>query len=190
LPVSAAERWPVMRELYETGVAVEDLAILTSLTVRAILQRAAREGWGVPGEGDAVRFERIRDARERVLAEVDAAMAEGGESGLDKARIETAAAAMKILERLMESERALLLARQQAERARQAEREAAERARAQAAAMEEDAESARENQERRDAEIAEVLQSIDAQIVTLAKGYARELAAKEEGRAEGRTDPR
>lgn len=185
---SAEERWLEMRVLYEQGIPAEPLATIGSLTVKALLQKAAREGWRLPEEGDAARFERIREAQALVIAEVDAAMAEGGEGGLNKARIETAAAALKIVERLLETERATQLARQQAERARQADREEAERARDTLERVERDAESARESQEKRDAEIADVLRSIEEQITVLARDYAKQLVAEQAESRQDRSD--
>ena len=186
MTMTAENRWLEIRALYEGGAAnCERLAFVSGLTAKRIERRSVQEGWTSPEDGDAARFGRIRGLQEIALAEVDASMKARQGKGFDKTRMETAASALKIVEKLLDTERASTLARQQAERARLAERDEAERARSGAAHKQEDAENARKEQEERDAEIARILESIEKQIDLIARSYACELAGHSQGRKEG-----
>lgn len=173
--VAAEERWREMRTLYEwEGVAPRRLATVAMLTEKAVVQRAARECWIAPEDRGVADLTRIRALQAIAMAEVDAAMAVGEGAAFDKVRIETAASALKVVEKLLDTTRAALLAQQQVERARLAE--------------EGNAECTAKEQEERDAEIAEILESIEDQIDRLARDYAAELAGNQDGRQEARAD--
>jgi len=173
--VAAEERWREMRTLYEwEGVAPRRLATVGMLTEKAVVQRAAREGWIAPEDRGVADLTRIRALQAIAMAEVDAAMAVGEGAAFDKVRIETAASALKVVEKLLDTTRAALLAQQQVERARLAE--------------EGNAECTAKEQEERDAEIAEILESIEDQIDRLARDYAAELAGNPNRPEQDRAD--
>lgn len=153
-----------MRSVYEDGVSFDGLAAMCGIDVETVERRARKDGWRRGGEGYDDLLVRLRCAHGRAVAELDAGMrqAADGSAGVDKARVDAAASALKAAERLEDS----------IERARNQVRDARERT-----------ESAKEEQERRDAEMSEILGRIDRQIVELARGYARELV--EEGFAAG-----
>ncbi len=173
MPVSAEKRWAEMRDLYEReGVAFGRLAMVSGLAENGIARRAARDNWLPPEDRGVADLARIRSLQAIAMAEVDAAMAVGEDAAFDKVRIETAASALKVVEKLLDTTRAALLAQQQAERAR--------------LAQEGNAECTAKEQEERDAEIAEILESIEGQIDRLARNYATELAGDQDGRKEAR----
>lgn len=150
---NAEESWAVMRALYEEGVTFARLAALRGIEVETVEKRARRDGWMAGGDRSDDLLQRLRRVHERAVTELECAMREAGAP--DRQRVEAAATLMKAGERLEEG---IMRAERQAQGTRQR------------------AETAKEEQESRDAEMADILRRIDRQIIALARNYARELA--------------
>ncbi|MGB3391702.1 MAG: hypothetical protein WBA88_27430 [Pseudaminobacter sp.] len=151
----AVDRWAAIRAAYENaGLDFERLAVLTGWSVRSIQRRAAREKW-LTQEAAARRLdlkERLAKVTDRLIGQLEAL--DIGEEG--KPFPPNKAHIDVILALMRALEKTGEIARGD--------------------------DGAKENQTKRDADMAGALKRIDQRIVELAKGYARQLGrTKSEG---------
>lgn len=144
----ALERWVAARALYEgERPGFERLALLTGCSVRTMERRAEREGW-VPGfaaEPGADMKAPLRKVAESLIAQVRTLAI--GEDGEPLALDKARIDTISVLTRTLEKIIELTPG----------------------------GDEARDNQTRRDADMAGTLKRIDQRIVELATGYARQL---------------
>lgn len=144
----ALERWAAARALYEgERPNFERLALLTGWSVRTLERRAEREGWVLGSEAGLGTDMKapLRKVAESLIAQVQALAI--GEDGQPLALDKARIDTISVLTRTLEKIIELMPG----------------------------GDEARENQTRRDADMAGTLKRIDQRIVELATGYARQL---------------
>lgn len=144
----ALERWAAARAVYEGGQPdFERLALLSGWSVRTIARRAALENW-VPWRAEERQTDiktPLRKVAESLIAQVQALAI--GEDGEPLALDKARIDTISVLTRTLEK----------------------------IIEITPGGDEARENQTRRDADMAGTLKRIDQRIVELATGYARQL---------------
>jgi hypothetical protein len=144
----ALERWAAARAVYEGGRPdFERLALLTGWSVRTLQRRAALENW-VPWRAAERQTDiktPLRKVAESLIAQVQALAI--GEDGEPLALDKARIDTISVLTRTLEKIIEIMPG----------------------------GDEARENQTRRDADMAGTLKRIDQRIVELATGYARQL---------------
>ncbi|RUM97347.1 hypothetical protein EET67_13365 [Pseudaminobacter arsenicus] len=151
----AVERWVAIRAAHESaGLDFEQLALITGWSVRSIQRRAAREKW-VPWRVAGRQPDiktPLRKVAESLIAQVQTLAI--GEDGEPLALDKARIDTISVLTRTLEKIIEIMPSGGEA----------------------------KEDQTKRDADMAEALKRIDQRIVELAKGYARQLGkTKSEG---------
>lgn len=151
----ADERWVVARVAYEdAGLDFEQLAVLTGRSARMIERRAARENWVRWRVAERQRdiMTPLRKVAESLIAQVQKLAI--GEDGEPLALDKARIDTISVLTRTLEKIIEIMPG----------------------------GDEAKEDQTKRDADMAGALKRIDQRIVELAKGYARQLVrTKSEG---------
>jgi hypothetical protein len=152
------ERWTAARAIFEsTRATVAQLATLGKWKITSVNARARKEGWVRLSDPDRPRTQNERLAKmvDRLIGEVEALGLEGGDGGTMLDKARIDA--ISALTRTLEK----------------------------IGEITRGGESAKENQIKRDADMAGILRRIDERIIELAEGYAKQLVREKSEREAG-----